>query len=166
MSTNRTEPKTEQHAGRSRSRQSKRPGAGNEEAEGATDNAYAKSQRGHSQKIKKPAGVVQVSSNQEADEVASFDEAQRRSKRRTSHNLKQNESSDLDEIPTNQNGKEEDDHGHKSGSQTADAPQANLYKKVTQRKQIIQKTIASNYNRKIGQERIIDSVNPGKANTG
>lgn len=73
---------------RSRSRQSKRPAGGNEESEAAAETVYAKSQRGHSQKIKKPAGIAQVSSNQEADEVASFDEAQRRSKRRTSHNLK------------------------------------------------------------------------------
>ena len=99
--------------------------------------------------------------------MASPDEAQRRSKRRASHNLKQNESSDLDEIPSNSNGREDDEHlTHKAGAKTADVPQANLYKKVTQRKQIIQKTIASNYNRKIGQDRIIDSVNPGKPTAG
>ena len=64
--------------------------------------------------------------------MASLDEAQRRSKRRASHNLKQNESSDLDEITNNANGREDDVNlGHKPGAKTADVPQANLYKKVT-----------------------------------
>ena len=55
--------------------------------------------------------------------MASLDEAQRRSKRRASHNLKQNESSDLDEITNNANGREDSVNlGHKPGAKTADVP--------------------------------------------
>ena len=77
--------------------------------------------------------------------MAFFDGAQRRSKRRESHKLKSNESSDLEDItPPPKDDEKQPIQIQNDGTQVA---AQSLYKKVSQRKQIIQKSLAQNYNR-------------------
>ena len=63
--------------------------------------------------------------------------------------MNKNDSSDLEDITPKQSERDPSKADENSTKPTAnDLASQNLYKKVSQRKQIIQKTIAQNYNRK------------------